>query len=150
MGTKWHSGPCSACMLGRPPGMLGARDAGYSVHGAEWRREGHSPSAEGTASRRAGRGNSLLPQEVGEAQLATITQMFCAVKEMSSDSTKLLVSCRELRGSGRPGSGQEGRGPLSLGSPCVTKTPAQGLAGRPTRPEGGRGWGEVTPVRGAA
>ena len=49
-------------------------------------------------------------QEVGEAQLKIITQTFCAVKEMSSDSTKLLVSCCEQRVSGLPKNGQERKG----------------------------------------
>lgn len=73
---------------------------------------------------------------MGEAWLKIITQTFCAVKEMSSDSTKLLVSCCELRISGLPKNGQEGKGWLSLGSPCLMKTPAPGLPGHSKWPEG--------------
>lgn len=69
----------------------------------------------------------LLSQEMGEAQLKIITQTFCAVKEMSSDSTKLLVSCCERSVSGLPRNVQERKGWLSLGSPCLMKTPAQWL-----------------------
>lgn len=78
----------------------------------------------------------LLSQEMGEAQLEILTQTFCAAKEMSSDSTKLLVSCCELRASGVPKNGQERKGWLSLGSPCLMKTPVQGLLGHSKCPEG--------------
>lgn len=68
---------------------------------------------------------------MGEAQLEIITQTFCAVKEMSSDSTKLLVSCCERSVSGLPRNVQERKGWSSLGSPCLMKMPARGLPGHP-------------------
>lgn len=74
---------------------------------------------------------------MGEAWLEIITQTFCAVKEMSSDSTKLLVSCCERRISGLPKNGQEGKGWLALGSPCFMKKPAPGLRGHSKWPEEG-------------
>lgn len=55
----------------------------------------------------------LLSQEMGAAQLAIITQTFCAVEETPSDSEKLLVSCCERSVSGVPKNGQEGKGWLS-------------------------------------
>jgi hypothetical protein len=73
---------------------------------------------------------------MGEAQFEIITQTFCAVKEMSSDSTKLLVSCCVLRISGWPKNGQEGKGWLSLGGPCLMKTPVSGFPGLSKPPEG--------------
>lgn len=59
---------------------------------------------------------------MGETRFEIITQTFCAVKETSSDSTKLLVSCCEWRISGLPKNEQEGKGWLSLGSPASPRT----------------------------
>lgn len=91
------------------------------------RRQTHLPSAEGFAPLQAWEARALqdkdrqiclLSQEMGEAWFEIITQTFCTVKEMSSDSTKVLVSCCELRVSALPKNRQEGKGWLSLGSPC--------------------------------
>lgn len=90
----------------------------------------------------------LLSQEMGEARLEIITQTFCAVKEMSSDSTKPLVSCCELRISGLPKNGQEGKGWLSPWKSLFNEN-ASSRASRTlqiARREDG-GWGEVTVVR---
>lgn len=99
------------------------------------RRRCLSAGWKGKALRHKDRPICLLSQEMGEAQLEILTQTFCAVKEMSSDSTKLLVSCCELRVSGVPKNGQERKGWLSLGSPCLMKTPAQGLPGHSKCPK---------------
>lgn len=103
----------------------------------------HRRPGQARALRSPDRRVCLLWQEMGEAQLEIITQTFCAVKEMSSDSTKLLVSCCELRLSGLPKNEQERKGWLSLGSPCLIKMPAQGLPGHSKGPERRLGRGQV-------
>lgn len=99
------------------------------------RREGKGPEHRG--------GQLCLPrQEMGEAQLEIITQTFCAAEEMSSDSTKLLVSC--LHGASRacPGVRRKGEGgcPREVLVQCapqpegVQDTPgARGEAGQRSR-----------------
>lgn len=106
---------------------------------------GHPPSTEGIASLQ---GWQVRLYRTGVGELASshrkwvkpgsklLLRRFCAAKEMSSDSTKQLVSCCELWLSGRPKNGQEGKGWLSLGSPYLMKTPAPGFPGYSKRPEG--------------
>lgn len=72
----------------------------------------------------------LVSQEMGEAQLKIITQTFCGAEETSPDSIKLLVSCRERRVSGVPKNGQERKGRVSPGIPCLMETPGRGLLER--------------------
>lgn len=106
---------------------------------------GHPSSTEGIASLQ---GWQVRLYRTGVGELASshrkwvkpgsklLLRRFCAVKEMSSDSTKQLVSCCELWLSGQPKNGQERKGWLSLGSPYLMKTPALRFPGHSKRPEG--------------